>query len=156
ITAAPYAVACVVMVLNARHSDHTGERRWHVAAPAFVGAAAVGVALFLDSPYLVIGAMAVCAAGVYAAIPVIWQLPSAFLTGVGAAAGIAMINSFGNLSGFLGPYLTGWLQDLTGNNKAGMFVVTGFMVLSGVVVLAMGRGRQAEPTTTNGEIHDHA
>jgi MFS transporter, ACS family, tartrate transporter len=152
ITALPYAIASVVMVLNARHSDRTGERRLHVAVPALVGAAAVGVALFLDSPYLVIAAMAVCAAGVYAAIPVIWQLPSAFLTGVGAAAGIALINSFGNLSGFVGPYLTGWLQDVTGNNKAGMLVVTGFMVLSAVVVLLMGRGdvRQPDATTTKG------
>lgn len=143
ITAVPYAVASVAMVLNARHSDRTGERRWHVAVPAFVGAAGVAVALYLDSPYLVIAAMTVCAVGVYSAIPVIWQLPSAFLTGVGAAAGIALINSFGNLSGFLGPYLTGWLQDLTGSFRVAMFVVAGFMVLAGVIVLRVGRAAPA-------------
>jgi D-galactonate transporter len=147
ITAVPYAVASVAMVLNARHSDRTGERRLHVAVPAFVGAAGVAVALYLDSPYLVIAAMTVCAVGVFSAIPVIWQLPSAFLTGVGAAAGIALINSFGNLSGFAGPYLTGWLQDLTGSFRAGMFVVAGFMVLAGVIVLFVGRdSRPAEDT----------
>ncbi|GAA3098464.1 MFS transporter [Pseudonocardia yunnanensis] len=139
ITAVPYVVASVVMVLNARHSDHTGERRLHVAVPAFLGAAGVAVALYLDSPYLVMAAMTLCAVGVYSAIPVIWQLPSAFLTGVGAAAGIALINSFGNLSGFVGPYLTGWLQDLTGSFRAGMFVVAAFMVLAGVIVLLVGR-----------------
>jgi D-galactonate transporter len=144
ITAIPYAIASVVMILNARHSDRTGERRWHVAVPAFVGAAGVASALFMDSPYLVIAAMALCAAGVNAAVPVFWQLPSAFLTGVGAAAGIAVINSFGNLSGFAGPYLTGWLRDLTGNNEAGMFVVAAFMVMAGVVVLLVGRGRERE------------
>jgi ACS family tartrate transporter-like MFS transporter len=147
ITAVPYAVASVVMVLNARHSDATGERRLHVAVPAFVGAAGVAVALFLDSPYLVIAAMCVCAAGVFAAIPVIWQIPPTFLTGVGAAAGIAVINSFGNLSGFVGPYLTGWLEGVTGDFKAGMFVVAGFMVLAGVVVLATGR-KAGAPTTS--------
>jgi MFS transporter, ACS family, tartrate transporter len=141
ITAVPYVVASVVMVLNARHSDHTGERRLHVAVPAFLGAAGVAVALYLDSPYLVMAAMTLCAVGVYSAIPVIWQLPSAFLTGVGAAAGIALINSFGNLSGFVGPYLTGWLQDLTGSFRAGMFVVAAFMVLAGVIVLLVGRER---------------
>ncbi|GAA1208031.1 MFS transporter [Pseudonocardia alaniniphila] len=141
ITAVPYLVASVVMVLNARHSDHTGERRLHVAVPAFLGAAGVAVALYLDSPYLVMAAMTLCAVGVYSAIPVIWQLPSAFLTGVGAAAGIALINSFGNLSGFVGPYLTGWLQDLTGSFRAGMFVVAAFMVLAGVIVLLVGRER---------------
>ncbi|MFC4949669.1 MFS transporter [Pseudonocardia sp. GCM10023141] len=153
ITAAPYVVASIVMVLNARHSDRTGERRLHVAIPAFVGAVGVAVALFLNSPFLIIAAVTVCACGVFAAIPVIWQLPSTFLTGVAAAGGIALINSFGNLSGFVGPYVTGWLQDLTGNNKAGMFVVAGFMVLSGVVVLLLRRGvaaREGGPNTTTG------
>ncbi|WP_433295635.1 MFS transporter [Pseudonocardia sp. CA-142604] len=150
ITAVPYVVASVVMVLNARHSDHTGERRLHVAVPAFLGAAGVAVALYLDSPYLVIAAMTLCAVGVYSAIPVIWQLPSAFLTGVGAAAGIALINSFGNLSGFVGPYLTGWLQDLTGSFRAGMFVVAAFMVLAGVIVLLIGRERNEGPAGATG------
>jgi MFS transporter, ACS family, tartrate transporter len=144
ITAIPYALACVVMVINARHSDRTGERRLHVAIPAFVGAAGVAVALFMDSPYLVIAAMALCAIGVNSAIPVFWQLPSTFLTGVGAAAGIALINSFGNIGGFAGPYMTGWLRDLTGNNKAGMFVVAGFMVMAGLVVLRVGRRHERE------------
>jgi ACS family tartrate transporter-like MFS transporter len=148
ITAVPYAVASVAMVLNARHSDRSGERRLHVAVPAFVGAAGVAVALYLDSPYLVIAAMTVCAVGVYSAIPVIWQLPSAFLTGAGAAAGIALINSFGNLSGFAGPYLTGWLQDVTGSFRAGMFVVAGFMVLAGVIVLFIGRDSPSAEDTT--------
>jgi ACS family tartrate transporter-like MFS transporter len=148
ITAVPYAVASVAMVLNARHSDRSGERRLHVAVPAFVGAAGVAVALYLDSPYLVIAAMTVCAVGVYSAIPVIWQLPSAFLTGAGAAAGIALINSFGNLSGFAGPYLTGWLQDVTGSFRAAMFVVAGFMVLAGVIVLSIGRDSPAAEDTT--------
>jgi MFS family permease len=144
ITAIPYAVACVVMILNARHSDRTGERRLHVAIPAFIGAAGVAVALFLDSPYLIIGALTLTAVGVNAAIPVFWQLPSTFLTGVGAAAGIAMINSFGNIGGFAGPYLTGWLRDLTGNNKSGFFVVAGLMVMAGIVVLVVGRKHERE------------
>jgi MFS transporter, ACS family, tartrate transporter len=144
ITAIPYAVACVAMVINARHSDRTGERRLHVAIPVFVGAVGVASALFLDSPYLVMAAMTLCAVGVNAAIPVFWQLPSAFLTGVGAAAGIALINSFGNIGGFAGPYLTGWLRDLTGRNEAGMFVVAGLMVMAGIIVLLVGRGRERE------------
>ena len=155
ITAIPYAVASVVMIFNARHSDRTGERRLHVAIPAFVGAAGVAVALFMDSPYLVIAAMSLCAIGVNSAIPVFWQLPSTFLTGVGAAAGIALINSFGNIGGFAGPYMTGWLRDLTGNNKAGMFVVAAFMVMAGIVVLRVGRRHEREdaavPTASSEE-----
>ncbi|WP_073459893.1 MFS transporter [Pseudonocardia thermophila] len=151
VTAIPYAVASVVMVLWSRHSDATGERHWHVALPAFVGAAAIAVALLLNSPFLVMAAVTVTACGVFAAIPVIWQIPPRFLTGVGAAAGIALINSFGNLSGFAGPYLTGWLRDLTGAFQTGMLAVAFFMVLSGIVVLALSRSlRHAERTTTTG------
>lgn len=144
ITAIPYAFACVFMIINARHSDRTGERRLHVAIPAFVGAAGVAVALFMDSPYLVIAALTLTAVGVNSAIPVFWQLPSTFLTGTGAAAGIAMINSFGNIGGFAGPYMTGWLRDATGNNEAGFFVVAGFMVMAGIAVLVVGRRQERE------------
>ncbi|NMI01876.1 MFS transporter [Pseudonocardia acidicola] len=146
VTAIPYAVASVAMLLNARHSDRTGERTLHIALPALIGAAGVAVALYLDSPYLVIAAVTVCACGVFAAIPVIWQLPSAFLTGAGAAAGIALINSFGNLSGFAGPYVTGWLADLTGSFRPGMWVVAGFMTLAAVIVVASGRRARAART----------
>jgi ACS family tartrate transporter-like MFS transporter len=135
ITAVPYAFASVAMVLWARHSDRAGERAGHVTIPAFVGAVAIAAALYMNSPLLVMACITVCAIGVYAAIPVFWQLPNTFLTGVGAAAGIGLINSFGNLSGFLGPYLTGWLQSLTGNFRAGLWVVAGFMALAGVIAV---------------------
>jgi MFS family permease len=140
ITAVPYAVASVAMVLWARHSDRTGERAGHVAIAAFVGAVAIAAALYMSSPLLVMTCITVCAIGVYAAIPVFWQLPNSFLTGVGAAAGIGLINSFGNLSGFLGPYLTGWLQGLTGSFRPGLWVVAGFMVLAGVIALSLRAG----------------
>ncbi|WP_037305421.1 MFS transporter [Amycolatopsis orientalis] len=136
ITAIPYAVAAVAMVLWARHSDRTGERAGHVAIAAFVGAVAIAGALYLGSPLLVMIAVTICAVGVFTAIPVFWQLPNAFLTGVGAAAGIGLINSFGNLSGFVGPYLTGWLQGLTGSFRAGMWVVAFFMAMAGFIALS--------------------
>jgi len=138
ITAVPYAFASVAMVLWARRSDRTGERAGHVAIPAFVGAVAIAAALYMNSPLLVMACITICAIGVYAAIPVFWQLPNTFLTGIGAAAGIGLINSFGNLSGFLGPYLTGWLQGLTGSFRAGLWVVAGFMVLAGIIAVSLG------------------
>ncbi|WP_224390691.1 MFS transporter [Pseudonocardia sp. ICBG1293] len=96
ITAVPYAIASVVMVLWARHSDRGGERALHVAVPAAVGAVAIAAALYMDSPLLVMACVTVCAVGVFAAIPPFWSLPNAFLTGAGAAAGIGLVNSFGN------------------------------------------------------------
>lgn len=139
VTAIPYAIASVTMVLWARHSDRTGERALHVAVPAFVGAAGIAVALYMSSPLLVMVCVTICAIGVFAAIPPFWSLPNAFLSGVGAAAGIGLINSFGNLSGFVGPYVNGLLQDLTGDAKAGLWVVAAMMVMSGLIALGFRR-----------------
>ena len=145
VTAVPYAFAAVAMVLWARHSDRTGERAGHVAVAAFVGAVAIAAALYMSSPLLVMVCITVCAIGVYAAIPVFWQLPTRLLSGVGAAAGIALVNSFGNLSGFLGPYLTGWLQDLTGSFRTGLWVVAALMVVAGVIALRFRRAPVPAP-----------
>ncbi|WP_226357757.1 MFS transporter [Pseudonocardia sp. ICBG601] len=139
ITAVPYAIASVTMVLWARHSDHSGERPLHVAVPAVVGAVAIAGALYMDSPLLVMACVTVCAIGVFAAIPPFWSLPNAFLTGAGAAAGIGLINSFGNLSGFAGPFVAGWLKDLTGDSRAGMWVVAVMMLMSAAIAVGFRR-----------------
>ncbi|WP_337825924.1 MFS transporter [Pseudonocardia sp. UM4_GMWB1] len=145
ITAVPYAIASVTMVLWARHSDRSGERGLHVAVPAVVGAVAIAGALYMDSPLLVMACVTVCAIGVFAAIPPFWALPNAFLTGAGAAAGIGLINSFGNLSGFAGPFVAGWLKDLTGDSRAGMWVVAVMMLMSAAIVLGFRRTAQRVP-----------
>lgn len=142
ITAVPYAIASVTMVLWARHSDRSGERGLHVAVPAVVGAVAIAGALYMDSPLLVMACVTVCAIGVFAAIPPFWALPNAFLTGAGAAAGIGLINSFGNLSGFAGPFVAGWLKDLTGDSRAGMWVVAVIMLMSAAIAVAFRRTAQ--------------
>ncbi|MDN5916580.1 MAG: MFS transporter [Pseudonocardia sp.] len=148
VTAIPYAIASITMVAWARHSDRTGERALHVAVPAFLGAVGIAAALYMNSPLLVMVCVTICAIGVFAAIPPFWSLPNAFLSCVGAAAGIGLINSFGNLSGFAGPYVTGLLQELTGNAKSGMWVVAAMMVMSGLIALRFrGATRPArEPT----------
>lgn len=142
ITAVPYAIASVTMVLWARRSDRSGERPLHVAVPAVVGAVAIAGALYMDSPLLVMACVTVCAIGVFAAIPPFWSLPNAFLTGAGAAAGIGLINSFGNLSGFVGPFVAGWLKDLTGDSRAGMWVVAVMMLMSAAIAIGFRRTAQ--------------
>ncbi|MCP3799416.1 MFS transporter [Allokutzneria sp. A3M-2-11 16] len=139
INSVPYAVAAVVMVFWAKHGDRTGERTWHVALPALVGGLAIPVALYLGNPVAAMVAVTVCAVGVCSAMPTFWALPTTFLSGVAAAGAIGLINSLGNLSGFAAPYITGALADLTGTQRAGMWVVGGAMVLSAVVVLALRR-----------------
>ncbi len=141
INSVPYAVAAVVMVFWAKHGDRTGERTWHVALPALVGGLAIPIALYLGNPVAAMIAVTVCAVGVCSAMPTFWALPTTFLSGVAAAGAIGLINSLGNLSGFAAPYITGALADLTGTQRAGMWVVGGAMVLSAVVVLLLRRQR---------------
>lgn len=127
------------MVLWSRHSDRTGERIWHVAVPTLVGAVSIPFALYMDSPFTTMLAVTVNAVGVFCALPVFWYLPSTFLTGAGAAAGIAVVNSVGNMSGFGAPYVTGWLFDATGNARAGLWVVGAVMLMAVVLVVVLRR-----------------
>jgi hypothetical protein len=90
-----------------------------VAVPALVGGIAIPVALYLSDPWLAMIAVTICACGVLSALPGFWSLPTAYLTGAAAAAGIGLVNSLGNLSGFVAPYVTGALADATGNNRIG-------------------------------------
>ncbi|MEV0248618.1 MFS transporter [Nocardia sp. NPDC050712] len=145
IVAVPFAIGGAVMVLWSRHSDRTGERVWHVAVPTAVGAVSIPLALYLDSPLLAMAAVTINAVGVFCALPVFWYLPSTFLSGVTAATGIALINSIGNLSGFGAPFLTGWLLDLTGNPRAGLWVVGAVMLAAAALVVALRQQHRATP-----------
>ncbi|WP_420110365.1 MFS transporter [Mycolicibacter arupensis] len=144
VTAIPYAVAAIVMVFWARHADRTGERVWHVAIPAIIGGVSTPAALYMANPYLAMVAITLTTCSIMCAMPVFWALPSTFLTGAAAAGGIALINSLGNISGFGGPYVTGWLNDLTGGPHASLWVVGGFSLASAAVAILLG----AAPATT--------
>jgi MFS family permease len=145
IVAVPFAVGAVAMVFWSRHSDRTGERVWHVALPALLGAVSIPVALYMESPLATMAVITVTAIGVFCALPVFWYLPSTFLAGAGAAAGIALVNTLGNSSGFGAPYITGFLLDATGSSRAGLWVVGVMMLVAGLTVLALrGRLRAAD------------
>ncbi len=138
VTSVPYVVAAIVMIPWARHSDRTGERVWHVAIPAIVGGVSIPVALYMTDPYLAMVAVTLSTCSVMCALPVFWSLPSTFLTGLAAAGGIALINSIGNLSGFSGPYITGWLTGLTGDAKLALWVVGALSLAAAAVVVYLG------------------
>lgn len=137
ITAIPYSCAAVGMYFWSRHADRTGEHVWHVAIPTFIGGLAIPAALYFSSPALVMVPVVVTAVSVFSAIPSFWALPSRFLTGTAAAGAIALINSIGNLGGFVAPYVTGALEQATGADRAGMWVVGAVMLMSALVVVAL-------------------
>jgi len=138
-TAVPFLVAAIGIVVVAANSDRTGERRGHVAACGAVAAAGLAVSTMVASPVAAFAALAVSAIGLYAFIPPFWSLPTAFLRGDGAAAGIGLINSLGNLGGFAGPYVMGWMQGASGDFRIGLRVLATTALLSAVVVLTVRR-----------------
>ena len=144
ITAVPYAVGAVSMVLWGRRSDRKMERKAHVAIPLAVAAAGIAVAGLVDSPVLKMAALTVAAFGVFSCLPVFWTLPAAFLSGASAAAGIAVINSLGNLSGFVGPYAMGWIKDATGSFSGGLYLIAAFAVIAMIAVLILRHDRALE------------
>ena len=147
ITAVPFAAALVGMVVIGRHSDRTGERKWHVAACAFTAAAGLLVAVTFQSslPLLVLG-FTLSQLGQRSILSVFWAIPPMFLGGAAAAAGIALINSIGNLGGAVGPSVMGWLREDTSSYSAGLLVLAGVLVLEAVLVISLrlpGRGNRA-------------
>jgi MFS family permease len=138
LSAIPFAAAVVTMVLISRSADRRRERRWHLALPAFGGALGLVLSVaWADSTVLAMAALTLATMGILTTLPLFWSLPTAFLAGTGAAAGIAMINSIGNLAGFLGPYAVGWLKQATAANAAGMYMLAAFMALGGLLAISV-------------------
>jgi ACS family tartrate transporter-like MFS transporter len=122
VTAIPYTVAIAGLVLISRHSDRTGERKLHVAVALAIAAVSFAVSTIV-SPIAAIAAISVGLFFLLGAHPVFWAMPAALLSGTAAAAGLALINSIGNLGGFVGPYLVGLLEDATGSTNGGLVVL---------------------------------
>ncbi|WP_372240500.1 MFS transporter [Pseudomonas sp. MN1F] len=138
LTAIPYSVAIIAMFLNARHSNRTGERRWHAAIPAFIGGCGLILsAAFAHDVTLSILFLTVAASGVLSLMPIYWTLPGTVLSGVAAAAGIGMINAIGNLSGFTGSMITAMAETLTGDINNGTYVLGLCLFVSGLLILAI-------------------
>lgn len=142
--ALPYVAGLVAMVANGKHSDATGERRWHFALPMLVAAAGLSMAgMTMAQPLLALMFLTVAGAGLYASLAAFWARPMAFLVGTAAAAGIALINSLGNIGGFAGPYMVGYLKSATGDYSAGLIVLAGLLA-AGAVIWLLLRDRPAQ------------
>ncbi|OWV91804.1 MFS transporter [Rhizobium sp. N122] len=137
ISAIPYICTFVVMLALGRSADRLRERRWHLVIPAVVAAGGFVAATMATSTAVSIACLSLAAAGAISCAPLFWSLPTAFLAGTGAAAGIAWINSVGNLAGFLGPFLVGYLKDFTGTNSAGMYLLAAALIIGSLAVLTV-------------------
>ncbi|MFF1925221.1 MFS transporter [Streptomyces sp. NPDC058221] len=139
INAVPYALGAVAMVFWGRYAQRRPGRAGGVALPAVLGGVFVPLALYLDSPLATMAAISVCAVCVLSATPVFWALPTALLGKRAAAPGIALVNTIGSLGGFVAPYATGWLKDMTGSVRPGLWLTGAMLIMSALIVVSLQR-----------------
>ena len=139
LSAVPYAIGAVAMVVMSRRSDAVRERRWHLAIPAAISG--LGWLLTIHAggtnPVLAMVGLSLTTAGVLSTLSLFWCMPTALLTGAAAAAGIAVINSVGNLAGFASPFMIGWVVQQTQSPNLALYLLAGCTVLGGLLALAM-------------------
>ncbi len=144
VSAIPAVVGVVASVLWGRRSDATGERKGHLMFALALATLGTAACALLPSPVMKMVALSVAAFGIYGALPVFWTLPTAFLSGAAAAGGIAVINSLGNLSGYYGPSIVGYLKDRTGGFEAGLLALAAAGGIAFLIVLLLSHDRALE------------
>jgi MFS transporter, ACS family, tartrate transporter len=149
LTAIPYLFAAIAMVIWGWHSDRTGERTWHVALPLFLAALAFAWSASTLPLGLTMIALTLATLGIYAAIGTFWSLPTAILTGTGAAAGLALVNSMGNLGGLAGPSIVGVIRQATGSFTAALLFLAGALLFAALIALMFGYAARTRATASS-------
>jgi ACS family tartrate transporter-like MFS transporter len=144
LTMIPYVLTAVTMLWWARRSDRLKERRWHVTIPCVTAAVGLMVSAIISSPWLSFASVSVAAVGILSVLSIFWTLPSSMLSGSAAACGIALINSVGNLGGFGGPYLVGFLKEATNSFQVALSVLAVFPLLAAIILFTVVRRRDQD------------
>ena len=133
LTAIPYVVGVIGLICWGHSSDRHKERRWHLIVASTVAAIGLAGTAFLTGSAWALVTMSIAAIGLYGSRPSFWPMPSLFLTGAAAAGGIALINSIGNLGGYVGPFIVGWIKQSTGSFEMGVYFLAGCAFTSGFI-----------------------
>jgi ACS family tartrate transporter-like MFS transporter len=139
LTAIPYAVAAVGMVIIGWNSDRTGERRWHIALTAIASGLSFAATGLVHGLVPSLATLSLAMLGLAAMLGPFWAFATSSLTGIGAAAGIALVNSVGNIGGFVGPNIIGYVQQTTSSFSAGLVIIGGVLACGGLLVLVVKR-----------------
>ena len=140
----PYIFAFFAMYFIGRSSDKTGERRYHTIAGILTGAVGLTGSVLLADISIAVSMVffTIAVMGIYGSFGPFWSIPPSFLTTTAAAAAIAMINSIGNLGGFIGPYAMGFIRDATGSFTGGtMFLVACLLIAAALLMMLRKAGR---------------
>jgi D-galactonate transporter len=151
VVAVPYFISSIAMVWYGRRSDLKLERKGHAAVALAAVAVGVAAATLTNDPVVTMVAYTIGCCGVFCSFPVIWTLPTAVLSGASAAAGIAVINSVGNLAGFVGPFAMGWIKDATGSFTGGLLLIAAMAVVAMTIVLVLTHDRELERVPAPGD-----
>lgn len=142
LSAIPYLVAGGVMIWVGRSADFRNERRWHLVIPMLVGMAGLMIAAqFSSSLFISMVGLTLATAGVLTALPMFWTVPQSLLGTAAAAGGLALINSIGNLAGFVSPYLVGWIKDLTNNTDLALYIIGFSVLIAAILILRIPKER---------------
>lgn len=135
ISAIPYLAAVVFMIIVGRSADTKHERRWHLIIPMACGAIGLMLsAIYTNNAFISVLSLTIAVMGIFTALPMFWPLPAAFLGTMAAAGGLALINSMGNLAGFLSPYLVGWIKDVTQSTDIALYILSSILLLGAILV----------------------
>jgi MFS transporter, ACS family, tartrate transporter len=140
LTAIPYAAGAIAMVIVGRHSDRTGERRWHLAIAAVVSATGLALSTQASGVVSAVVTLSISMAALASMMGPFWALATATVRGVGAAASIALINSVGNIGGFVGPYLLGTINDATHSFTLGLWLIAAMLVAGALLLFTVSDG----------------
>lgn len=135
LSAVPYLAAAVFMLVVGRSADRRRERRWHLAAPMLMGGGGLAIAaVWAGSPTIAMLGLTLAAMGSLTSLPMTWPLTAGYLSAAAAAGGVALINSIGQVAGFLSPYMVGWIKDATNSTDAALFTLAGITVIGALLV----------------------
>jgi MFS family permease len=136
LSAIPYAVAAIGMIVIGHSSDKKNERCWHIALSALAGSLGLLIsAIYIDHLALALFGFSLASLGILSALAVFWSLPTAFLSGTAAAGGLALINAFGNLAGYLSPVLVAWIKTQTGDFTNALYMLASWLIVAAAIVL---------------------
>jgi len=138
LSAIPYLAASIFMIVVGRSADRSRERRWHLSVPMLMGFVGLLIAtVFAGNPAIAMLGLTIATMGALTGLPMFWPLPAAFLGSAAAAGGLALINSLGQIAGFVSPYLVGWLKDSTGSTHVALYILAAVLFCGAMVVLSI-------------------
>src|SRR5450830_118602 len=138
LSAIPYLFASVFMIWIGRSADAKRERRWHLSAPLLMGLCGLMMATqAAGNPVVAMIGLTLATMGALAGLPMFWPLPTVFLGSAAAAGGLALINSIGQIAGFVSPFLVGWIKDTTGSTDVALYILSAVLFTGAMLVMRL-------------------